>query len=130
MSNIATCQCAQLQVVVTGELPPSSMCHCLDCQRRTGSAFGVQVRVPLERAAVTGRWQEFTRTGDSGGSVHFRFCPDCGSTVCWTIPGLPGLAIAAGAFADPGLPPPVRSVYRARKHPWVVIPDSVEADWD
>lgn len=130
MTHRASCHCGQLTVDVSGELPGSSMCHCLACQRRTGSVYGVQVRVPVERTQVSGRSSEYTRTGDSGGTVTFRFCPDCGSTVCWTIPGLPGLAIAAGAFADPSMPAPVRSVYRARKHPWVEIPPSVEHDWD
>jgi hypothetical protein len=40
----ACCSCGQLQVTTTGEPVRISVCHCLACQRRTGSAFGVQAR--------------------------------------------------------------------------------------
>ncbi len=130
MTHTASCQCQQLQVTVEGDLPATSICHCFACQQRTGSVFGVQIRVAAERVQMTGRFTEYTRTGDAGGLITFRFCPTCGATVCWTIDTLPGVVIAAGGFADPKLPAPTFSVYRARKHPWVTIPDSVTTDWD
>jgi len=99
------------------------MCHCLECQRRTGSVFGVQARFPRERVTVGGRWSEFVRVGDSGGRIALRFCPSCGSTVFWEPDGLPGfLVVAVGAFADPGFPPPTVSVYEARRHGWIDMP--------
>ena len=57
------------------------MCHCLACQRRTGSAFGMQARWPKDRVDVTGRYTEYVRISDAGGKGTFRFCPDCGATV-------------------------------------------------
>jgi hypothetical protein len=44
------------------------MCHCLACQRRTGSAFGTQARWPKDRVSVTGRYSEYVRVADEGGS--------------------------------------------------------------
>jgi hypothetical protein len=39
----------------------------------------------------------------------------------------PGLvAVAVGAFADPGFPPPTVSVYEERRHPWLVVPEDIE----
>ena len=35
----AECSCGQLQVDADGDPVRISMCHCLACQRRTGSAF-------------------------------------------------------------------------------------------
>jgi hypothetical protein len=53
-----------------------------------------------------------------------RFCPDCGSTICFTAALNPGLiAIPAGLFADPATPAPQRSVFEERRHSWVVVPD-------
>jgi hypothetical protein len=76
---------------------------------------------------VQGRFSEYTRTGDSGGSATFRFCPDCGATVFYTLGGVAGVvAIPVGAFADPSFPQPVFSVYEARKHAWVSLPDGME----
>ena len=69
---------------------------------------------------IAGRAAEYVLVGDEGGQARFRFCPECGSTVYWDNSGGEGLvAVAVGAFADPGFPPPTVSVYGARRHPWV-----------
>lgn len=76
---------------------------------------------------VEGNATEWTRSADSGNTITFRFCPVCGSTVHYTLGGLPGfIAVALGAFADPSFPPPRVAVYNARKHPWVTLPGDVE----
>lgn len=107
-----------------------SVCHCLACQKRTGSAFGVQARFAREQVtAMDGKSKLYTRVGDSGGTADFHFCPDCGATVYWEHSGLPGfVAVPVGAFADPRFPPPKVAVYEARRHPWATISpdDSVE----
>ncbi len=42
MTREAACHCGQLRLEVTGEPQTVSICNCLACQRRTGSAFGVR----------------------------------------------------------------------------------------
>lgn len=119
-TRTATCACGQLTVTCAGEPVRHSLCHCLDCQRRTGSVFGVQVRFPDDKVVIKGTSKVFTRTGDSGGTITYRFCPDCGSTMTWTIDTWPGVtAVPVGAFADPDFPPPTVSVYNNRRHHWV-----------
>jgi len=104
-----------------------SVCHCLDCQRRTGSAFGAQARFALDSVEVVGETREYTRLADSGKRVTFRFCPSCGSTVCYQLEAVPGVvAVPLGAFADPAFPAPKVSVYEARKHAWVGLPEDIE----
>ena len=99
------------------------MCHCLACQKRTGSAFGIQARWPSEHVTIEGRAQEYMRTGDEGSTATFRFCPTCGATVYWDNDTMPGMiAVPVGAFADPTFPPPQFSVYVARRHAWAVMP--------
>jgi hypothetical protein len=123
----ASCSCGKLSISARGEPVRISVCHCLACQKRTGSAFGVQARYPLESVSINGTSGEYQRTGDSGGTAWFHFCKECGSTVYWRLDQLPGfVAIAVGAFADPGFPPPKISVYNIRRHPWVDLPDSME----
>lgn len=103
------------------------MCHCLACQRRTGSTFGAQARFPRGAVAISGRSTPFTREGDSGGRATFHFCPECGSTVYYQIEQLPdAIAVPVGAFADPTFPAPRVSVYEARRHPWTGIPEDAE----
>jgi hypothetical protein len=124
-ARIASCACGQLRITCEGEPIRVSICHCFDCQRRTGSAFGVQARFRRDQIIATeGRAAQFARAADSGNQVVFNFCPACGSTVYWELSGIPGVvAIAVGSFADPSFPAPRHSVYESRRHGWVAVPD-------
>jgi hypothetical protein len=128
--RVATCQCGQLRAVCAGEPIRVSVCHCLDCQRRSGSAFAAQARWPDDRVAVEGETRAFVRVSDSGARMTARFCPRCGSTIAYAIDGWPGVtAVPLGAFADPAFPAPGFSVFENRKHPWLaVLGDDVEHD--
>lgn len=126
-SRTASCTCGQLQARTVQEPVRVSVCHCLACQRRTGSVFGAQARFSSDAVTVAGRSTEYVRTGDEGTRAIFRFCPTCGSTVYYTFEGNPEfVAIPVGAFADPAFPPPTFSVYEERMHSWVHMPDSIE----
>jgi hypothetical protein len=119
----ASCSCGQLKLICVGDPIRISICHCLACQQRTGSIFGVQARWPSDRVTIEGQSHEWVRTGDEGSSATFRFCPTCGATVYWTNDSMPAnIAVAVGAFADPTFPPPKVSVYGVRRHPWAVMP--------
>lgn len=119
----ASCSCGQLRVAVEGEPVRISACHCLACQKRTGSAFGVQARYAREQVKIEGRASQYERIADSGNALRFHFCPECGSTVYWEMSALPTfVAVAVGAFADPSFPAPAFSVYEARRHHWVDVP--------
>ena len=123
----ARCSCGRLSLEADGEPIRISICHCLECQRRTGSAFGAQARFPRENVRITGAASAYTRVADSGNAIHFHFCPTCGSTVYYLLDRAPGsIAVALGAFADPRFPAPTVSVYEARKHAWVGLPADVE----
>ncbi|MEW5848053.1 MAG: GFA family protein [Myxococcota bacterium] len=128
MTRRATCCCGQLRLTCEGEPVRVSMCHCLACQQRTGSTYGVQARFPDEQVTqVEGRVAQYKRVADSGNEVTFHFCPTCGSTVFWKLGALPGFTVVAvGAFADPKFPAPRVSVYEARRHAWVGMPADVE----
>ena len=103
------------------------MCHCLACQRRTGSAFGIQARFPADRVRVVGRYADYVRISDWGEQRTFHFCPDCGATVFYTTATQPDLvAVPVGAFADPSFPPPTVSVYESRRHAWISLPDAMQ----
>ncbi len=118
----ATCRCGQLSATCRGEPARVSVCHCLDCQKRTGSAFAAQARWANENVILAGTAKEWTRTADSGNRVTYRFCPECGSTVAYTIENWPGVtAIPYGAFAGTDMPAPGFSVYDDRRHGWVDI---------
>lgn len=121
-TRVATCRCGQLRAVCVGEPVRVSVCHCLDCQRRSGSAFAAQARWPDDRVTVEGEAATWQRVADSGHRATYSFCRTCGSTVAYVVEGWPGVtAVPIGAFADPTFPSPRFSVYEHRKHPWVCV---------
>lgn len=123
----ASCCCGQLSVTCRGEPVRISICHCFECQKRTGSVFGAQARFKTEDVTIEGRSTDFLRVGDEGGRARFHFCPVCGSTVYYAFEDAPEVtAVTVGAFADATFPAPRFSVYEARKHAWVVVPESAE----
>jgi hypothetical protein len=125
--RLASCSCGQLTAQVAGDAVRISICHCLACQRRTGSVFGEQARFPRAGVSVSGESSVFVRVGDEGSRATFHFCPRCGATVYYELAGLDGyLAIPVGAFADPSFPTPTVSVYEDRMHSWVVPPPDAE----
>ena len=119
-TRTATCACGQLRVTCSGDPAMTSLCHCLDCQKRTGSTYGVAAFFPRAAVVAEGAFQTYRRSADSGFAVNFRFCPRCGSTVFWEPERKPeAIAVAVGAFADPTFPAPSQSVYNQRRHAWV-----------
>lgn len=124
----ASCRCGRLRATVSGDPVRVSVCHCLNCKKRSGSAFSVQARWPSQQVRIQGRSNQFEQPSDNGNRGIFRFCPDCGSDVYYTNAG-PGIdadfanlvAIPVGAFDDPFFAWPQYSVWEQRKHPWVEI---------
>ena len=119
----AGCACGQLSITVQGEPLRVGICSCLQCQRRTGSLFGAGSFFDMAQVVETsGAERTYTRQGDSGRSVTFHFCPECGSSVFWTRDHRPDLmTVAVGAFADPSFPAPARSVWEEARHHWVML---------
>jgi hypothetical protein len=132
-SRTASCSCGQLRIELHGALLGTGICHCLNCQRRTGSVFAALAGF-APPYTVTGTATEYDFTGDQGSRYTFRFCPICGSTVFHTAAGADATAevlVAVGAFADPSFPPPGDSVYDCRRHAWVQLPpDCIAYDKD
>ena len=126
----AACHCGQLRLEVEGDPFQVSVCHCLACQRRTGSAFGMQAAFRPEQVNVIGRFNDYARISDEVDRKEhvFHFCPDCGSQVFYTEPDEPDLiVVSVGSFADPSFPPPTESGYETRRHAWLPVLDTIEA---
>ena len=129
----ASCRCGQLKATVTGDPVRVSACHCLNCKKRSGSAFAVQARWPSDQVRIEGGSKTFGKVADSGNRATFHFCANCGSDVYYEIDGkfddkFNGLiAIPLGAFDDPFVLQPRFSVWEKRKHDWLeIVGDGVE----
>lgn len=127
IQRVATCSCRQLMLRTTEEPLRISICHCHACQRRTGSAFGVQARFREGSVVIRGNATQYVRVGDTGGSATFYFCPVCGATLYYRLDTVEGLiGVPVGAFANPAFPAPSVSVFEECMHPWVLLPDDME----
>jgi len=121
--RLAACCCGSLTAEASGEPVIVLMCSCEQCQRRTGSAFGVSTYWKKENVRLSGEAKCFVRDGQEGRKIGLYFCPNCGSTVYWHSPRRPdGIGIAYGAFVDGELPAPVMSMWEKRKHSWAIPP--------
>ena len=126
-TRTAACSCGQLRIEVQGQPRGVGVCHCLECQRRTGSVFAALASFNSPYR-VSGNATEYVRAGDAGARFRFRFCPVCGTNLFHTEEGIDAsVGVAVGAFGDPSFPPPQVSVYDCRRHPWVRLPANVIA---
>jgi len=122
----ASCHCGSVTVDCRGEPSKVSLCHCSDCQKRTGSLFSVAAFYPRANVRLlAGQMTSFHRSSASGFGVTFHFCPQCGSNVYWEADRLPDfIGLAVGTFADPHFPAPEQAVWDQRRHEWLKLPDS------
>ncbi|MFC0400357.1 GFA family protein [Paraburkholderia rhizosphaerae] len=126
-NRTASCACGQLTATTSTAPVGVSVCHCLDCQRRTGSVFAAQARFLARSVTITGTSNTFVRVGDGASKSAFHFCPTCGATVYYTNEEREdSIIITVGAFADPTFPAPDFSVYEERMHSWVEMPRGIE----
>jgi glutathione-dependent formaldehyde-activating enzyme len=66
MTRIAHCCCGSLRAEATGEPAFVAACHCMECQRRTGSPFGVSTYFPKEQVCTEGPSKVYVRGSDAG----------------------------------------------------------------
>ena len=127
MTKTAHCCCGALRVEVSADPDVVGVCHCGECQRRTGSVFGVAAFFKKEHVRAEGPSNIYVRDGQEGRKVRAHFCPTCGTTV-FGRPTLgqadirpDGIGVAVGAFQDANFPRPTLSIWEESKHEWVVF---------
>ncbi len=123
----ASCQCGQLSAETTGDEPAMTIiCHCSDCQKRSGSPFGMMAYFPASAVTVSGQAQEYSRPTDSGATFTTGFCPQCGTTLYGRtsrIPEIVGLTVGA---LDGTQPEASASVYEQSRHQWLALPEAID----
>ena len=122
MTRTAHCSCGALRVEASADPDAVGACHCGECQRRTGSVFGVGAYFKQEQLRTEGSYNTYVRDAPEGRKVRNHFCPTCGTTVFWEADLRPGLVgVAVGAFVERDFPRPTRSVWEEAKQDWVAF---------
>jgi hypothetical protein len=93
-------------------------CHCRDCQRTTGGAFGAVVYVPAKAFKITkGSPHYYSTTSEMVGHNKRGFCPECGSRLFGGATD-EGQGILAGSLDDPSLFRPKVHIWTSDAQPW------------
>jgi hypothetical protein len=116
------CLCGAVRYSSTSAPAFVGVCHCRDCQKFTGSAFGILVGLPKAALDVHGTLKTFIKLADSGKPIVRHFCPECGSSVAEEPSNRPGAIILnAGTLDDPTSVMPAVEIYCDRTLPWVQL---------
>jgi len=75
------CLCGRVTVELDGEPLAVSLCHCVHCQKTSGSAFSLIALVPRDQVRFSGEVSIFRDVGESGREFERCFCPGCGSPI-------------------------------------------------
>ena len=124
------CLCGAVRYRVRNKPVRTVLCHCIDCQRRTGSAFGIGAYFKAEDVEILkGTLKAHQINSDvSGRWLRFEHCVECGTNVTWTIELRPGArAIAVGTLDEPNAFPVDAHVFMRSAHDWFVPPPGVDA---
>ena len=115
-----SCNCGSVKFELEDHPAWLSACHCSTCRKRTGSDYGLSVMTDLSNVKeYSGETKTYIRTGDSGNAVQYEFCPNCGTTIRWTVALIPGrVAFAAGTFNDMSWMRVGGEMYTEEAAPW------------
>jgi len=118
------CQCGQLRYEIRAEPLSVYVCHCTECQRQSGSAFGMSVLLPREAYVVTtGTSKRYSRTADSGRIIDGDFCETCGVRPVHFPRANDKVAILKpGTLDDTSWIAPVGHIWTGSAQGWVQIP--------
>jgi hypothetical protein len=121
----AACCCGECSIEVEGEPILNGICHCDNCRRRTGSAFGWSAYFPDERiVAREGEPSVYVLDLADPGRAQRYFCPRCGTTLYWKSGASPdNTGVAAGCLTGEPLVEPGLSVTDDKRLAWVAIPE-------
>jgi hypothetical protein len=118
------CLCGSVRYASSAEPVAVVACHCVTCQKNTGSAFSLNIGVPTESVEISGaalaRYED--HSGASGKPFYRSFCSRCGSPITASGEAYPGLTfIKAGTLEDPSWVKPSAHLWCIEKQPWVAI---------
>ena len=121
------CQCGQVRYELTSELIRLIACHCTECQRQSGSAFGMSMLVRQDDLKITGVTKSFVRVADSGNENTAVFCPDCGVRIHNTPHYLDGvLTLKPGTLDDASWLKPTAMVWTKSGQGWMPTPEGMK----
>jgi hypothetical protein len=116
------CQCGHVRYQVVEKPFGLAVCHCTECQRQSGSAFGMSLGARNGALVLrSGTLKKFEVKCDSGRTKSCFFCPECGTRIYHQTEN--GISVKAGTLDDTSWLKPDAHYWTKRKQWWVLIPD-------
>ena len=124
------CQCGAIRYRLIGEPVWLTICHCSECKRQSGSAFGMSLRMRwIDVEMLKGQPKTWTRSADSGRPVTCAFCETCGTRL-WHQPAAAEFVhIKPGALDDFAWLSPAYESYVERRASWLHL-DGIRLSWE
>ncbi len=121
------CMCGKVKYTSDSEPAMTAVCHCVDCQKQSGSALSIVVALPEDQISFTGELKLFVTSGEeSGKKINRYFCPSCGSPLYSAPDVMPGsIFLKAGTLDDTSWLKPEMEIWCASAQPWVSIDESL-----
>jgi hypothetical protein len=121
------CHCGAISYEAEVEPGTASICHCLDCQMLTGSAFRANVQAPAETFRIlSGTPRRYTKVAESGAKRVHAFCESCGSPIYSCAPDPQTYSLRLGGLSQrEQLGRPARQIWTRRRLPWMPKLDGV-----
>ena len=122
------CSCGAVRYRLTSEPMFVHCCHCLNCQRQTGSAFVINLLIEADRVELlAGDPQPVEVPRDDGSKQRIFRCPACQVGV-YSEYGRPEVRfVRAGTLDEPSSVAPDVHIFTRSKVPWVELPNSTPA---
>jgi hypothetical protein len=119
------CQCGAVRYEITEDPVALYVCHCTECRKQSASAFGISLIVRRADFRLTkGSPKRWSRSTDSGRTLHCNFCPDCGSRIVHEGgPEREVISVKGGSVDQPLDLSEAVHIWTTRKLPGVLIPE-------
>ena len=122
------CSCGGVRYRVESEPLFTHCCHCLNCQRQTGSAFVINLLIEADRVKVlTGAPEPVEVPRDDGSRQTIYRCPRCQIAAFSRYSRPDVLFVRGGTLDDPSAVAPDVHIYTRSKLGWLALPESVPA---
>src|SRR5262245_47228044 len=123
LSRTASCACGALRVTAVGAPEVVNACSCLNCQKRSGSAFSYTAFFRNDAIRIEGEARPYRETRAAGRWHEVHFCVRCGVGGVSRLEVFPHLTgVAVGCFADPSFDAPSGFYWGSRRLPWLPAP--------
>jgi hypothetical protein len=122
------CACGAVRYRLMSDPLFTHCCHCLNCQRQTGSAFVINLLIEADRVELlAGDPHPVAVPRDDGSKQTIFRCPTCQVAV-FSHYGHDGVRfVRGGTLDDPAAVAPDVHIFTRSRVPWVRLPDSVPA---